>query len=96
MNAPSPNPADAPEPAPLHPAPGTPLVLLDYTGTLIEWVRALARDPRLRCVLTDGIDPARCAGDAPPPAGTVVLGIKPGELTALARGAVLEVHARES
>ncbi|MFN0059292.1 MAG: hypothetical protein ACKVX7_12630 [Planctomycetota bacterium] len=76
--------------------PVQPVVFLDYTGASVAWLRAKARDPNLRCVVAEQLDPSLFAEGSPPPAATILMGLDPQVLAQLKNCKIVELRPRES
>ncbi len=93
----SPGSASQATPLPVTPAPqarAKPVVILDYTGSVVEWVKSRSEDPEFQCLLSDSTDPRSSAGGDPPSA-TVLVGFPQELLRELSHFSFIEIHKRK-
>ncbi|MCA8962569.1 MAG: hypothetical protein KDC38_18720 [Planctomycetes bacterium] len=76
----------APQPQPQRTGPVQPVVFVDYTGTIVQWIRAASSKNRL--YKHSGPQPT----GASPPAATVLVGIDPATLEQLANVPFVEIR----
>ncbi|MCI0651375.1 MAG: hypothetical protein L0Z55_05790 [Planctomycetes bacterium] len=73
-----------------------PVVFLDFTGVVLPWLRRLAADRRLRCVMSDSLNPTVSAAEGEKPVAAVLAGLDLQILEQVAPCAFIEIHKREA
>lgn len=70
--------------------PPKPVIFVDYSGQLLQWIRTMSRSNQVQCVMSEA-PPA----EETPPAATVVVGVRPQDVEQVTDCSYVEIHPRK-